>query len=67
MGLRHPVMYGVARMSLVMSAANELIFRKRATNYRALLRKMTYKDKASCNVWRCANELRYEVFSSLLH
>ena len=26
----------------------QVIFRKRATNYRALLRKMTYKDKASC-------------------
>jgi len=25
----------------------QVIFRKRATNYRALLRKMTYKDKAS--------------------
>ena len=25
----------------------QIIFRKRATNYRALLRKMTYKDKAS--------------------
>ena len=26
----------------------QVIFRKRATNYRALLQKMTYKDKASC-------------------
>jgi len=26
----------------------QVIFRKRATNYRPLLRKMTYKDKASC-------------------
>jgi len=26
----------------------QVIFRKRATNYRALLRKMTCKDKASC-------------------
>jgi len=26
---------------------SQVIFRKRATNYRALLRKMTYKDKAS--------------------
>jgi len=26
----------------------QFIFRKRATNYRALLQKMTYKDKASC-------------------
>ena len=26
----------------------QIIFRKRATNYRALLRKMTYGDKASC-------------------
>jgi len=25
----------------------QVIFRKRATNYRALLRKMTYEDKAS--------------------
>jgi len=25
----------------------QFIFRKRATNYRALMRKMTYKDKAS--------------------
>ena len=25
----------------------QVIFRKRATNYRALLRKMTYKDKGS--------------------
>jgi len=27
----------------------KVIFRKRATNYRALLRKMTYEDKASCD------------------
>ena len=26
----------------------QVIFRKRATNYRALLREMTYKDKAAC-------------------
>ena len=26
----------------------QVIFRKRATNYRALLRKITYEDKASC-------------------
>jgi len=26
----------------------QIIFRKRATNYRALMRKMTYEDKASC-------------------
>ena len=26
----------------------QVIFRKRATDYRALWRKMTYKDKASC-------------------
>jgi len=27
----------------------QVIFRKRATNYKFLLRKMTYKDKASCD------------------
>jgi len=27
----------------------QVIFRKRATNYRALVRKMTYEDKASCD------------------
>jgi len=46
---------------------------KLATNHRALLRKITHKDKASygtsppCNVWRGANALRYEVVSSLVH
>jgi len=42
----------------------QVIFHKRATNYRALLRTMTYKDKASygslppctCNVWMSVNE-----------
>jgi len=29
----------------------QVSFRKRATNFRALLRKMTYKDKASYDVW----------------
>jgi len=43
------------------------IFRKRATNYRALLRKMTYEDDSSygssplcmhvCNIFMCANHL----------
>jgi len=28
----------------------QVIFRKRATNYRALLRKINYKDKASCGL-----------------
>jgi len=28
----------------------QVISPKRATNYRALLRKMTYKDKASCQI-----------------
>ena len=27
----------------------QVVFRERATNYRALLRKMTYEDKASCD------------------
>ena len=27
----------------------QVIFRKKAIDYRALLRKMTYKDKASCD------------------
>ena len=72
-GLLHPVMCAVVRMVCAMSAANEVIFRKRATNHRALLRKNTYKSKASygssphCNVWRGANALRYEVVSSLVH
>jgi len=71
-GLLHHVMCAVLRMICTMSAANEVIFRKRATNHRALWRKVTYKDKASygssplCNVWRGANALRYEVVSSLL-
>jgi len=72
-GLLHPVMCSVVRMMCAMSAANEVLFRKRATNHRALLRKMTYKDKASygssppCNEWRGANALRYEVVSSPVH
>jgi len=38
-------MYSVAKTHTMPSL--QVIFRKRATNYRALLRKMTYKDKAS--------------------
>jgi len=66
-------MCAVVQIICAMSAANKVIFCQRATNHRDLLRKMTYKDKASygssppCNVWRGANELRYEVVSSLLH
>jgi hypothetical protein len=72
-GLLHPVMCAVVQMMCAMSAANEVIFRKRATDHRALLRKITYKDKASygsstpCNVWHGVNALRYEVVSSLVH
>ena len=46
-GLLHPVMCAVVPMMCAMSAANEVIFRKRATNHRAILRKITSKDKAS--------------------
>ena len=35
-------------------------FRKRATNHRALLRKMTYKDKASCGSSPPCSELTFE-------
>ena len=72
-GLLHSVMCAVVRMMCTVSAANEVIVRKRATNHGALLRKIAYKDKASygssppCNVWRGANALRYEVVSSLVH
>jgi len=31
-------------------------FRKRATNYRALVQKMTYKDKAACGSWPPCND-----------
>jgi len=49
------VLHRVAKMQRMPSVARlvgclelQISFRKRATNSRALLRKMTYKDKASC-------------------
>jgi len=40
----------------------QFIFRKRATNYRALLRKMTYKDKASYDSMPPCSEIPCENF-----
>ena len=40
----------------------QVIFRKRATNYRALLRKMTCEDKASCASMPLCIELTFEKF-----
>jgi len=45
-GLRHPVS-GTGWRSLIGCLKLQVIFRKRATNYRALWRKITCKDKAS--------------------
>jgi len=55
MHLRHPTVYHPTQIDspctgwrrLVGCLKLQMIFRKRATDYRALLRKMTYKDKAS--------------------
>jgi len=45
---RHPVLNVLHAMARPMGCLKlQVIFRERATNYRALLRKMTYKDKAS--------------------
>jgi len=38
------------------------IFRKRATNYRALLREMTHEDKASYDSTPPCVKLAYEIF-----
>jgi len=40
----------------------QVIFRKRATNHRALLRKMTYEDKASYDSTPPCSELSFENF-----
>ena len=44
------------RRGIIKYLESQVIFRKRATNYRALLRKMTYKHKASYDIpntgWR---------------
>jgi len=43
----------------------QVIFRKRATNYRALLQKMTYGDKASYDSTPpCTTERLYPVYNS---
>ena len=39
---------GTGRRRLIGSPKLQIIFHKRATKYRSLLRKMTYKDKGSC-------------------
>jgi len=39
----------------------QVFFRKRATNCRALLQKMTYKDKASCNSTPPCNKFSSEL------
>ena len=45
----------------------QVIFRTRAINHRAFLRKMTYEDKASYDSTSpCSNELTFEIFSSSL-
>jgi len=56
------------RRRLVGCLELQVVFRKRATNYRALLRKMTYEDKVSyesappCMRWlRLAGSLKTEV------
>jgi len=51
----------------------QVIFHKKATNYRALLRKMTYEDKASCGsstpcrsneqIYICTEKLMYSRIS----
>jgi len=43
----------------------QVIFRKRATNYRALLRKMTYEDKASYDSTPPCSTFNRVVFKSL--
>ena len=43
--------YGAGGRRLIGCLKLQVICRKRATNYRALLRKMTYEDKASCGSW----------------
>ena len=45
----------------------QVIFRKRATNYRALLRKITYKDKASYESTPCSTSAHATVFLVVLH
>jgi len=50
----------------------QVIFRKRATNYRALLRKMTYEDKPSnacidcllCDLWYISKRNFCDIFQS---
>jgi len=45
----------------------QVIFRKRATNYRALLREKTYKDKASCDSTPpCTDTYNAEIFDRQL-
>jgi len=43
--------HSVAKTHKMPWVALQVIFRKRATNYRALLRKMTCENKASCGSW----------------
>jgi len=45
----------------------QVIFRKRATNYRARLRKMTYKDKASCGSWPLCCRCGVRYLDSIKH
>jgi len=45
----------------------QVIFRKKATNYRALLRKITYKDEASYDATPPCIELTFENFYQLKH
>jgi len=47
MSLRHPVPGYCLRIWLIGSPKLQIIFHKRATKYRSLLRKMTYKDMGS--------------------
>jgi len=52
MSLRHPVLRDVYCVrGLIGSPKLQIIFHKRATKYRSLLRKMTFKDKGSYESW----------------
>jgi len=48
MSLRHPVVLSPRERRPIRCLISWITFRKLATNYRALLRKISYKGKASC-------------------
>jgi len=60
--LRHPMTLHQPVQVTLAKARSTAICRKRATNYRAFLQKMTYEDKASYDSTPCTSHLGHSTF-----